>query len=207
MHIPPAFAETDLRALDQLIARAPFITLVTIADGLHCATPLPALYRRDGARIVIEGHWASVNPQAWHRGPALLIVHGPHAYVSPGWYPDKETMKRVTTWNYATAHLHGHLQSSDDEALLADVVARLSERQSHALGSDWRYEPHNEAHRRMLRSIVGFRFEVERVELKLKLSQNHAIANQQAVHDALQAQADPSAQAVVALMRQRLPPD
>ncbi|WP_045738255.1 FMN-binding negative transcriptional regulator [Xanthomonas sp. MUS 060] len=207
MHVPPAFAETDLRALDWLIAHDPFITLVTVADGLPCATPLPVLYHRDGAHLLIEGHWARANPQSRHRGPALMIVHGPHAYISPSWYPDKEAMTRVPTWNYATAHLHGCLQSSDEETLLADVVARLSECHEHALGSDWRYEPDNDAHRHMLRGIVGFRFEVERVELKLKLNQNHPIVNQQAVHDALQAQTDPSAQAVAALMRQRLTPD
>ncbi|NYF19624.1 transcriptional regulator [Xanthomonas sp. JAI131] len=204
MHVPPAFAETDLGALDALIARDPFVTLVTVADGLPCATPLPVLYRRDGTRIVIEGHWARANPQSRHAGPALLIVHGPQAYVSPGWYPDKEAMARVPTWNYATAHLHGRLQASDDEALLADIVARLSERHERALGSDWRYEPHNEAHRRQLRGIVGFRFEPERVELKFKLSQNHPPANATAVSAALQAQADPGAQAVAALMRERL---
>lgn len=205
MHVAPAFAEHDLGALDALIADHPFATLVTVADGLPCATPLPVLYRRDGERILVEGHWSRANPQARHAGPALLIVHGPHAYVSPGWYPDKEAMARVPTWNYATAHLHGQLQPSDDEALLADVVARLSERHERALGSDWRYEPDNDAHRRQLRGIVGFRLEVERVELKFKLSQNHPPANQAAVREALQGQADPGAQAVAALMHARRP--
>lgn len=204
MYVPSAFAETDLGALDALIARDPFATLVTVADGLPCATPLPVLYRRDGTRIVIEGHWARANPQSRHAGPALLIVHGPQAYVSPSWYPDKEAMARVPTWNYATAQLRGQLQVSDDEALLADIVARLSERHERAIGSDWRYEPHNDAHRRQLRGIVGFRFEPERVELKFKLSQNHPAANVTAVSEALQAQADPGAQAVAALMRERL---
>ncbi|MRG99047.1 FMN-binding negative transcriptional regulator [Xanthomonas sontii] len=205
MHVAPAFAEHDLGALDALIADHPFATLVTVADGLPCATPLPVLYRRDGERILVEGHWSRANPQARHAGPALLIVHGPHAYVSPGWYPDKEAMARVPTWNYATAHLHGQLQPSDDEALLADVVARLSERHERALGSDWRYEPDNDAHRRQLRGIVGFRLEVERVELKFKLSQNHPPANQAAVREALQGHADTGAQAVAALMHARRP--
>ncbi|MCW0424356.1 FMN-binding negative transcriptional regulator [Xanthomonas sacchari] len=205
MHVPPAFAEHDLGALDALIADHPFATLVTVADGLPCATPLPVLYRRDGERILVEGHWSRANPQARHAGPALLIVHGPHAYVSPSWYPDKEAMARVPTWNYATAHLHGQLHPSDDEALLADVVARLSERHERALGSDWRYEPDNDAHRRQLRGIVGFRLEVERVELKFKLSQNHPPANQAAVREALQGQADTGAQAVAALMHARRP--
>ncbi|AJC44929.1 FMN-binding negative transcriptional regulator [Xanthomonas sacchari] len=205
MHVPTAFAEHDLGALDALIADHPFATLVTVADGLPCATPLPVLYRRDGERILVEGHWSRANPQARHAGPALLIVHGPHAYVSPSWYPDKEAMARVPTWNYATAHLRGQLHPSDDEALLADVVARLSERHERALGSDWRYEPDNDAHRRQLRGIVGFRLEVERVELKFKLSQNHPPANQAAVREVLQGQADPGAQAVAALMHARRP--
>ncbi|MDQ1092985.1 transcriptional regulator [Xanthomonas sacchari] len=205
MHVPPAFAESDLHALDALIAANPFATLVTVADGLPCATPLPVLYRRDGERILVEGHWSRANPQARHAGPALLLVHGPHAYVSPSWYPDKDAMARVPTWNYATAQLHGQLHPCDDEALLADVVARLSEQHERAIGSDWRYEPDNATHRRQLRGIVGFRFEVERVALKFKLNQNHPPANQAAVREALQAQAAPGAQAVAALMRARRP--
>ncbi|MBP7657476.1 MAG: FMN-binding negative transcriptional regulator, partial [Pseudoxanthomonas sp.] len=90
MYTPRAFAETDLTGLDRLIERDAFVTLVTVADGLPFASHLPVLYARDGDRIVIEGHWARPNPQARHAGPAMVIVHGPHAYLSPGWYADKE---------------------------------------------------------------------------------------------------------------------
>ena len=204
MYTPAAFAEADPGLLDALLADDPFVTLVTIGDdGLPFASHLPVLYRREGGAILIEGHWARPNPQARHDGPALLIVHGPHAYVSPGWYADKEPAARVPTWNYAVAHLSGRLQRFEDEPSLADLVARTSARFEAAGGEDWRFEPARDDHRRQLRGIVGFRFAPERVELKAKLNQNHPAANRDAVATGLAARAEPRSQAVAALMRAR----
>ena len=128
MYTPRTFAESDLQWLDRLMARDAFVTLVSTDAGEPFASHLPVLYRRDGERVLVEGHWARPNLQARHDGGALMIVHGPHAYVSPGWYPDKEPAARVPTWNYAVAHLSGALQAFEDEAALADLVARMSDR-------------------------------------------------------------------------------
>ena len=114
MYTSRAFVD-DPAALDALFAHDPFVTLSTVdADGVPVATHLPVLYRRDGDALRIEGHWARPNPQAGHGGTALMIVHGPHAYVSPGWYPDKTEAARVPTWNYTGAHLRGRLECFDD---------------------------------------------------------------------------------------------
>ena len=114
MYSPRAFAETDLGELDRLLARDPFVTLVsTGVDGEPFASHLPVLYSREGDKVLIEGHWARPNPQATHGGTALMIVHGPHAYISPGWYADKEEAARVPTWNYAVAHLSWQAGSLD----------------------------------------------------------------------------------------------
>lgn len=206
MYTPRAFVETDLASLDRLLARDPFATVVTTDAGVPFASHLPVLYSRDGAAVLLEGHWARSNPQARHEGSALLIVHGPHAYISPGWYPDKEEASRVPTWNYAVAHLYGTLESSEDEAFLAGLVDRLSVRHEAAVGSDWRYEPQRATHRSQLRGITGFRFVPERIELKYKLSQNHPLANVQGAIAGLQAQADPQAHEIAALMGERLQP-
>ncbi len=202
MYTPSAFAETDLALLDALLAADPFVTLVTTdADGAPFASHLPVLYRRDGECVRIEGHWARPNPQARHAGPALLVVHGPHAYVSPGWYPDKEEAARVPTWNYAVAHLSGALDAFEDEAALGDLVARMSDHFEAGVGQSWRFEHAREDHRRQLRGIVGFRFEPARIELKFKLNQNHPVANRIAVADALAGLDAPDGRAVAALMR------
>lgn len=204
MYTPRAFAETDLAGLDRLIARDAFVTLVTVADGLPFVSHLPVLYTRDGERVLIEGHWAKPNPQARHAGPAMLIVHGPHAYLSPGWYPDKEEAARVPTWNYAVAHLHGTLETTEDTATLADLVGHLSQVNEANVGNDWRFEHDRDDHMRQLRGIVGFRFVPERIELKFKLSQNHPAANVQSTADALQRLGGEDNLEISGLMRDRL---
>lgn len=205
MYTPRAFAEHDLAGLDWLVARDPFTTLVTCgADGLPAVSHLPVLYARDGGRIVIEGHWARPNPQATHAGPALLLVHGPHHYISPGWYADKEEAARVPTWNYAVAHLAGILQPLHEEAMLASIVARLGERFEAQVGGQWRYDHDNPRERSQLRGITGFRFEPDRVELKFKLSQNHPAANVEGAIAGLGGQPGGHAAELAALMAGRL---
>lgn len=204
MYRPSAFVETNLDALDALIANDNFITLTTVRDGAPAVSHLPVLYRRDGERVELRGHWARPNPQAKHAGRALVIVHGPHSYVSPGWYPDKEAAARVPTWNYAVAHLEGELETFEDEASLSALVGELSDQHEAAVGSDWRFEPERDDHRTQLRGIIGFRLVVDRITSKFKFNQNHPKANRLAVADHLDALGSDSNRAVAALMRQRL---
>jgi len=207
VYLPRAFAETDLARLDALVAAHPFITLVTVRDGLPVADHVPVLYQRDGGRIELRGHVARANPLASAGGgPALAIVLGSHAYVSPAWYPDKDAEARVPTWNYALAHLSGQLELFEDEDALVDIVERLSRTHEARVGSDWRYEHDRHDHRRQLRGITGFRLVADRVELKFKLNQNHPLANQASVVTALQALPDPGAQGIAALMANNLAP-
>ncbi|MEG2805515.1 FMN-binding negative transcriptional regulator [Stenotrophomonas sp.] len=188
MFIPAAFAETDLIWLDRLLARDAFVTLVTNgADGFPQATRLPVVYTRDAGGILIEGHWAKPNPQAGHAGPAALLVDGPHAYISPGWYPDKQAQARVPTWNYAAAELRGALEPVTEAAALIGMLDRLSTHYEAQVGGDWALLPIEARQARMLAGIVGFRFRPAQVQIKLKLSQNHPEANQRSVIDALSA--------------------
>jgi transcriptional regulator len=197
-----AFAETDLQWLDRLLARDPFVTLLTTGDdGLPELTRLPVLYRRQGQQIELRGHWARPNPRARQRATAKVLVDGPHGYVSASWYPDKESAARVPTWNYAAAELRGQLHPFTDEDALAALLVDLSNHFEAGVSQHWRFEPQREDHRRQLRGIVGFRFVVEQVQLKLKLSQNHPPANQQAVIDALQALATPHSQELASWMQ------
>lgn len=205
MYAPRAFAETDLTALDALMAADPFVTVVsTTKDGAPFASHLPVLYRRDDDAILVEGHHARANPQVQHRGTALLIAHGPHAYISPVWYADKADAARVPTWNYAVAHLHGTLEPFDDEPSLADLVDRLSQRFEAQVGGGWHFDVTREAERMQLRGIVGFRFRPARVALRFKLNQNHPAANVQGAIDGLRRTGGARERAVAELMEARL---
>lgn len=205
MYRPSAFVETDLAALDALLTHDNFITLVTVRDGVPTISHLPVLYRREGDTIELAGHFARPNPQATHAGPATAIVHGPHAYISPNWYPDKDVQARVPTWNYAVAHLQGELRTFDDEPSLSALVSELSDRHEAAVDSDWRFEPERHEQRVQLRGIIGFRLRVDQATLAFKLSQNHPQANRVSVAAHLEALGGDDAGAVAALMRERLP--
>ncbi|MBB3856624.1 transcriptional regulator [Xanthomonas arboricola] len=202
MYAPRAFAQTDLALLDWLIARDPFVTMISHGeDGQPAISHLPVLYRRDDQAVVIEGHWARPNPQARSPGDAVLVVQGPHAYVSPSWYPDKEAAARVPTWNYAVAHLHGRCEQVSDEAALGELIGRMSTHFEQRVGSDWLFEMQRDSHRRQLRGLVGFRFVPNRIELTFKLSQNHPAVNQRSVSQFLAQQPDQASNAIAALMQ------
>ena len=186
MYTPRHFVETDLAALDQLARDHPFATLITIADGEPFVSHLPVLYQRDTDGILVQGHWARANPQWRHGGEAKLILQGPHAYISPSWYPDKESAAQVPTWNYAVAHLSGRLQIIEEERGLASIVSELTAKHEADVGSDWRFEFEREELRSQLRGIVGFRLRPTDIELKFKLSQNHPQANIRSVAEQLQ---------------------
>lgn len=200
MYTPGAFAADDAGFVDALLARDAFVTLVTVADGAPCVSHLPVHATRDGDVLVLHGHWARANTQAGHDGQALAIVHGPHAYVSPGWYPDKHAAARVPTWNFAVAHLHGTLERFDDLPALADLVDALSRVHEARVGGGWALERDRDDVMRQLRGIVGFRLRVQRIEGKAKLSQNHPEANRAAVRDALE-RGDAAGREVAAMMR------
>lgn len=202
MFVPADFVETDLAWLDRLLARDAFVTVVTTGnDGLPQVTLLPVVYQRDGEDILIEGHWARPNPQAGHAGPALVLVHGPHGYVSPGWYPDNAAQARVPTWNYAAAELRGTLEPVTDPDALIAMLDALSAKYEAQVGGDWALLPIEPRQRRMLAGIVGFRFRAQQVQIKLKLSQNHPEANQRSVIDALSALDSPPSHELAQWMR------
>ena len=173
MYLPPHFDRSaDAAALDALIARDPFVTLVSQHEGAPMATHLPVLARRDGDGLYLRGHWARPNPQ-WPSitgQTVLAIVHGPHAYVSPRWYPDP--MRAVPTWNYAIAHLYGPIRLVTDEHELLALVDALA-RRFETGPAPWRLADTEPAAQRMVAGIVGFELTATRVELKHKLSQNH----------------------------------
>jgi len=165
--------------LETLIRTVPG-TLVTLGpDGL-AASILPVLFDRgpdDGPLGTVRGHLARGNPQ-WRAFsadvPALLIVDGPDAYISPGWYETKRrTGRDVPTWNYVTVHAHGTLALHHDGVWLEDVVRRLSDRHEAGRTHPWSVDDAPRGYvDAQLRAIVGVEVRLTRLEAKRKLSQN-----------------------------------
>lgn len=204
MYIPGDFREDDAGRLEALMAAASFALVVTTDDaGLPFASHLPLLHEpaADG-RGRLLGHMARANPQWRHfeaGASALAVFWGPHAYVSPSWY---QTHPAVPTWNYATVHAYGRPALLAPEATRA-LLARLVETYEAGSETPWRFELPEKYEAMMLRGIVGFEIQIERIEGKFKLSQNRGAADRGHVAARLAEAGFDDARAVARLMRER----
>ena len=130
MYTPPHFREDRAPILHDAMRAIAFATLVTQGDEGITANHLPLLL--DGENGILRGHVARANP-VWRDikpgSEGLAVFLGPHAYVSPSWYPSKaETGKVVPTWNYITVHVHGRITVMEDAAWLRAHVGALTQR-------------------------------------------------------------------------------
>lgn len=205
MYIPTAFAEADLTTLHDFIEQYSFGLLVSQVDGLPFATHLPFLLERAaGPHGTLVGHIARANPQ-WRKAggqTALAIFSGPHAYITPTWY---EAEQVVPTWNYTAVHAYGRVQVIEDESALRDIVRDMVRVYEQAMPRPWSFDPSSTFAKRMLAQIVGFRIEIEKIEGKWKLSQNHPVERRRKVVRALQQWGGENAQAIAVMMQAMLP--
>ena len=181
MYVPDHFREDRADVLHQAIREIAFATLVT--PGLE-ANHLPMLLS-DG---VLRGHVARANP-VWKGGDgeALAIFLGPHAYVSPSWYPSKaETGKAVPTWNYLTVHARGSIRWTQDADWLRAHVTALSDAHEAPREEPWKVGDAPASYiDALLRAIVGFELTVTGLEGKWKLSQNREAGDRAGVYEGL----------------------
>ncbi len=84
MYVPRDFAETDREALDALMRRYDFATLVTTIEGAPVATHLPLLLDSErGAHGTLLGHMARTNPQWREFAPVAGIRWNARAIARP----------------------------------------------------------------------------------------------------------------------------
>jgi transcriptional regulator len=190
MYVPAHFRDDDRDRLIAFIRASGLATLVTATAEGPFATPLPLLFdEHEGEFGTLYGHLARANPH-WRMpaiGHALVIFHGPDAYVSPSWYPSKQDHgKVVPTWNYVMVQALGPVEFFDDAERLRDIVTRLTERHEAGRAEPWRVaDAPADFVRAQLRAIVGVRLPIVRLLGKRKLSQNRSPADRLGVAEAL----------------------
>lgn len=210
MYTPPAFRLEDLAEIHAAMAQSRLATLVTpTAQGLQ-ATPLPLfLDPAEGPNGTLYGHLARANPH-WSlpaTGESLVLFQGPHAYVSPSWYPSKaEHHKVVPTWNYQAIHAHGPAEFFQEPERLLAIVTRLTALHEADMPAPRAAPPWAVSDAppdfiaAQLRGIVGLRIPLSRIEAKRKMSQNRPAPDRAAVAAALAASPRPSDRAAAALI-------
>jgi transcriptional regulator len=175
MRHTPSFLMTEVDEVRRLVRGNPWATIVSsTAEGL-VASHYPFLVEEqpDGSdEIVLVSHVGRPDEAAHELGQheVLVVVQGPHGYVSPAWYPPEQF---IPTWNHTTAHLWGTPEIlSDDEnfRVLGDLVDHFEA----AMPSPVSLDVDEEAARRIARGTVGIRIRVTRFDARAKLSQNKA---------------------------------
>lgn len=178
MYQPALFREERIEPMHELMRAHPFATLVSLQPGGLSADHLPLVLHPELLKLgTLRGHIAKGNP-LWtsHAGPmeVLAIFQGPHAYVTPSWYPSKkEHGKVVPTWNYAVVHAFGELHFVEDPDWLLDHLDALTRQHESHRQAPWKVADAPPGYlAQMLKGIVGIEVEIGRFEGKWKVSQN-----------------------------------
>ncbi|PHV27481.1 transcriptional regulator [Janthinobacterium sp. BJB426] len=215
MYTPASFREERLDVLHGLIDAHPLGALVRQSvDGL-CADHLPfeiAAPTPDAPFGILRAHVARANPlwrAAGGNDECMVIFQGPHAYITPAWYAEKQRSgKEVPTFNYAVVHAHGPLRVIDDAAWLLGLVERLTARHEAGLAAPWRVSDAPAGYiEKLLKAIVGIEIPLTRITGKWKLGQNRTQEDQATMARELTAGTQPgAAQALGALIAANVTP-
>jgi transcriptional regulator len=177
----PLFASDDPEQVSQLVREHPWATLVsTTASGL-AASHYPVLLDEDAEGLVLLTHLGRPDDEVLEieAGEVLVIVQGHHGYISPGWYSPQE--RKVPTWNFTVAHLHGMPQILGEEENF-QVLTRLVEHFERHRDQPAYLQPSD---RPIAKGTVGLRIPIDRFEMKRKLSQNKDDETRRTVIEAL----------------------
>lgn len=177
MRQTPSFILASDAAVKRLIRENPWVTLVSHTDeGELVASHYPVILDESAEGIVLLSHVGRPDEQLHQLGKheILVIVQGPHGYISPGWYDEKPA---VPTWNFIVAHLHGtpEILSDDDNLRVLDkLVDHFEDRMPQPRRMNGT-EANAAYAARIVSGTVGFRLEVLRYTAKNKMSQNRPV--------------------------------
>lgn len=188
MYNPPAFNDQDFASFLPLIETYPLATWVTTGrDGIE-ANHLPSLLVRSDEKPLgtLYAHiskanfiWKTTKPSA----EALVIFQGPQGYISPNWYPSKESNPNVVpTWNYVALHLYGRLRFFHEAEKIRWLIEQLTQTHENPNPHPWSIDDAEPSFvEGQIRGIIGLELDILRFQGKRKLSQNRLLEDHASV--------------------------
>lgn len=178
MYTPEQFAENDPNRICELISSNPFGMLITVDEGYPSLSHLPFIFESNaGSHGKLIAHMAKDNPQ-WKSllgsESVVVVFNGAHGYISPTMYSNPG----VPTWNYAAVLLHGKPVIFEDPVEIEKVLEKTSAYFESGRPNAWKLSFPVEKNK-LLRMIVGFEINIQKIEGKFKLSQNRTAQEQQ----------------------------
>ena len=169
----PSFTLTDPAELKRLVRENPWATFVSSTSAGLVASHYPVILDESREELTLLSHVGRPDEQLHELGEheLLVIVQGPHGYISSGWYDEKPA---VPTWNFIAAHFSGVPELLGDEENL-DVLARLVDHFEDELPEPRRMRGTLEDAayaERIVSGTVGLRLTPTRVVAKQKMGQN-----------------------------------
>jgi transcriptional regulator len=169
----PSFALEDVGEIRRLVAENPWATIVSGTGAGLVASHYPVLLDPARDDLTLLTHVGRPDERIHELGAAdvLVIVQGPHGYVSPGWY---DADPAVPTWNHVSAHLTCRVEilaPEENLRVLGQLVDRFEDRmpeprRMQGTLADAAYAA------RISAGTVGLRLTATRFVAKAKLSQN-----------------------------------
>ncbi len=203
MYVPASFSETRPEKLAELIRQYPLGMLISAGPSGLLASPIPFLYRLKEGKPTLVAHLARANPH-WkdlvHLNECLVVFQGANNYVSPNWYPSKQsTHKVVPTWNYEMVQARGIPTVIEPADWLHKQVTDITDSMERTRSAPWKVDDAPADYiATELKAIVGLEIEITAIQGKWKMSQNRSAADAQGVVHGLSDPADPHANARVA---------
>jgi len=165
--------EMDPADLKRLVRENPWATLVTHTAAGLTASHYPVLVDESREELSLLTHLGRPDDEVLEIGrhELLMIVQGPHGYLSSSWYG---TSPAVPTWNFTVAHLAGVpevLTPEENLQVLEQLVDHMERRvpEPRPMLAD----PVDAAYaHRISAGTLGIRLTPTRVTTKAKLSQD-----------------------------------
>lgn len=126
---------------------------------------------------MLVSHLARANPH-WKDlldlKECLVVFQGIDGYVTPSWYPSKQTTHKVVpTWNYEMVQIKGVPKVVESTDWLRGLVGDLTDSMEATRKSPWRVDDAPpDFIDSQLRAIVGLEIDITAIQGKWKMSQN-----------------------------------
>lgn len=210
MYVSKHHQLNDREAIFTLMASHPLGAWVCAGQDGLVANHVPFyLDRNKGPFGTLIGHVSRAN-DVWRElsdgTRSVVMFQGPQAYISPGWYPGKVAHgKVVPTWNYAAAHAHGVARAIEDRDWILDMLNRLTSVHEAGRPVPWQVgDAPADYIDKLLRAIVGIEIPIDRLEGKLKASQDEDLQDRLGTVTGLQQVAHDESQSMAALVRKAI---
>ena len=178
MYKLPHFTEKDTDKVIAFMKENAFAIITGWGEQYPVATHIPLeVVVEANDKIILCGHIMknSDHHKAFVKNSNVLaIFNGPHCYVSASWYNNPQS---ASTWNYMTVHAKGNIVFTDDTGTYAAIKAVTNKYEGTATAAAFDAMS-KEYIDQMLKAIIGFTIEVEKLDNVFKLSQNKSESEQ-----------------------------